>query len=65
MQVFLSVTIGENGAVTPEVGVSSAGFNNLAAGASPMAPDLDTVRRGVGITNQVLGFAEGLRKESS
>ena len=63
MRIYLTVDVGKN-AVTPSVGVmthhhSMQGMSYEAA----TEPDMETVRLGMEVANQVLGFAEGLRRE--
>jgi hypothetical protein len=62
MRIYLIVDV-ERDSVTPSVGVMT---HHPVPGVSyerASEPDMDVVRRGMEIANQVLGFAEGLRRE--
>jgi hypothetical protein len=62
MMVYLTVNI-DKSSVLPKVGIMT---HHPVPGMSYEAstePDMETVRLGMEVANQVLGFAEGLRRE--
>jgi len=62
MRIYLTVDIGKN-AVTPSVGVMTHYPTQGVSYEATTEPDMETVRLGMEVANQVLGFAEGLRRE--